>query len=257
LQEIEASKRLLEHFLEREQDARREADGVVRQKQRILTEVAHELRTPLGSIAGWLRVLGQGRTALADRRRALISMTRSVRALARLIEELTENARFEQHKIVLDVANLGLLRVVLEVIEDLRPLAELKQIDLELLAHPHKIEVCGDAWRLQQMFRNLIGNAIKFTPEHGSVRVAIGVVGPNAEVEITDTGCGIAPEAMSSIFEPFAQPMRLRSAQGGLGLGLSIAKRVVELHDGAIHVQSEGVGCGSTFRVRLRLSDAD
>jgi PAS domain S-box-containing protein len=251
---VESEKRLLEHFFEREQDARRASDLATRQMERVLTEVAHELRTPIGSIAGWVRILGQGRGVAGEHRRGLMSMTRSIRALARLTEELIENARFEQHKVALDVTGINLLRVVIEVLEDLRPLAELKHIQLEFSAHPHKIDVRGDALRLHQVFRNLIGNAIKFTPEQGAIRTSISIVDRHAEVAITDTGCGIAKDALASIFTPFGSGMRRRASNGGgLGLGLSIAKRLVELHDGIISAQSPGMDRGATFRVRLPL----
>lgn len=251
--ELEGVKRLLEHLLEREQEARKEAEAAIQHKDRVLTEVAHELRNPLGSIAGWLRILTEDRAEQGLRRRALMSMTRGVRALARLLEELIEHARFEQYKISLDVSTLNLVRVGVEVIEDLRPLAALKNIHIGFSAHPHEIQIHGDPWRLQQVFRNLISNAIKFTPEDGAIKVTVGVAVHETEIAITDTGRGLTAEALNTIFQPFAQVTTPGSRVRGLGLGLSISQRLVELHGGTVRAESDGLDHGSTFRVRLPL----
>jgi signal transduction histidine kinase len=187
-------------------------------------------------------------------RRALMSMTRSVRALARLIEDLVDHTRYDDHGVKLERTPLNVLRLVIEVVEELRPLAELKQIQLRFSAHPHRIELLADSIRLQQLFRNLVSNAIKFTQPGGSIRVDISVAPTAAVVTVTDTGRGIAPDALHTIFEPFVQIERARGNENGLGLGLSIARRIAELHGGTITADSAGIGKGSSFRVTLPLT---
>jgi PAS domain S-box-containing protein len=252
VRELEASHAALGKLLEREQTLGAEAVERARGKEYVLTEVAHELRTPLGAIAGWLHVLSDqaGSDAIA-RNRAVLSMARSVREIVRLVEQLLEHARLSHHQVKLEASPLNLLRVVIEVMEDLRPLAELKNIRMELAAKQYKVEINGDAFRLRQVFRNLIGNAIKFTPEQGTVRVGVSM-GHQAEVKVADTGRGIAREGLPRLFTPFAQ-LGPNKRQSGLGLGLSIARRLVELHGGTIHADSEGAQRGATFRVRLPL----
>lgn len=251
--ELEASQRVIGHLLEREQQARKEADERLQQKEQVLAEVAHELRGPLGTIAGWLHVLDGGHIELGVRKRALLSMTRGVRGLSRIVEELIDHARMERCQLTLDVQTVNLVRVAVEVIEDLRPLAALKHIRIEFSSKIYDVSVHGDPWRLQQVLRNLIGNAIKFTPEQGLIRIELGSVGMFAEVTVADSGRGIEADALLKIFKPFAQISVPGGARTGLGLGLSIAHRLVELHGGTIDAQSDGPQRGSKFRLRLPL----
>jgi PAS domain S-box-containing protein len=256
VRELEASQRALGHLLEREQKASQEAEQRDRLKGLALAAVAHEIRGPLGAMAGWLHMLDKEGMGAEVRKRAALSMTRSVRALARLIDDVVEHARVENHKIRLDTVTINLVRLVAEVAEDMRPLAGLKKLHLELSATPHSIVIHGDPWRLQQVFRNLLGNAIKFTPEGGTIRVTTAVAGLHAKVAISDTGCGIGPRDLGEIFKPFSQIGEPRKGNDGLGLGLSIAHRLVELHDGTLEAQSEGRDLGSTFTASLPLAEA-
>jgi signal transduction histidine kinase len=137
----------------------------------------------------------------------------------------------------------------------LRSSIRLKKLHLEFSATPHSITIHGDPWRLQQVFRNLLGNAIKFTPDGGTLRISTTVAGLYGQVAISDTGCGIARSALSEIFKPFAQIREPRIGNDGLGLGLSIAHRLIELHDGTLEGQSEGRGLGATFIARLPLAE--
>jgi len=254
IRELEAARRSLGHLLEREQLARREADDLILEKERVFAEVAHELRSPLGSMAGWLHLYAQSEESDASTRsRALSSMTRSVRALARIVEDLVSHARVENHAAVVRAAPLNLIRVIVHVVEDLKPLIELKKIRIEVSGSRHKVEVNGDPWHLQQVFRNLLGNAIKFTPEQGSIRVTVSVVEMNVDIAVTDSGPGIERSALKKIFRPFTK-LNASGRHSGLGLGLSIAQRLVELHGGTIVAESEGQGHGSTFRVRLPIA---
>jgi PAS domain S-box-containing protein len=244
---------------EKQEEARRsereeQLHGKVRELERIFMEIAHELRGPLGSIAGWLHMYAQSEEADSSiRSRALNSMTRSVRALARIAEDLFTHARVESRAAGLRATPLNLVRVLIHVVDDLRPLIDMKGIRMEFSISRHAIDINADPWHLQQVFRNLVGNAIKFTPEHGTIRVGISVSDRHATVSISDTGPGIERGALSKIFTPFT---KLSSAgrDTGLGLGLSIAQRLVELHGGTITAESEGPGRGSTFRVRLPVS---
>jgi signal transduction histidine kinase len=201
-------------------------------------------------MAGWLHVLNAGATREAVKVRALLSMARSVRSLASLVDELLEHVRAANLKIALKLAPLNVVRVVVEVMEDMRPAAELKGVRLELSTKHYQVRVNGDHGRLHQVLRNLIGNAIKFTPERGAVRVVVSSSQRYAEIAISDTGRGIPREAISQIFAPFVQ-LDESKRHTGLGLGLSIAKHFVELHGGSIHAESDGAQCGATFRVRL------
>lgn len=223
-----------------------------RREDHVLAEVAHELRTPLGAVAGWLHVLSEKTVSEAAKSRAVFSMVRQVRSIAHTVDELIDHARVENHRVTLDITPINLLRLVIEVVEDLRALAELKGIQFDLAAKDHQIVVHGDLLRLQQVLRGVIGNAIKFTSEHGVIRVSVSVSNQRAEVAISDTGRGIPREALLRIFAPFAK-VSTGKRHTGLGLGLSVAKRLIELHGGSISVESAGAQCGATFRICLPL----
>jgi signal transduction histidine kinase len=176
-----------------------------------------------------------------------------VRGLSRVVEELIDNARIERHQLTIDAQPVNLVRVVVEVIEDVRPLAALKRIRIELSSKTYNVSVHGDVWRLQQVIRNLLGNAIKFTPEDGSIRIELASIGRYAELTVVDSGRGIESGSLATIFKPFAQIAAPGGARSGLGLGLSIAQRLVELHGGTIEAHSDGPQRGSKFCVRLPL----
>lgn len=229
-------------------------------RQQVLGEVAHELRSPLGSIAGWLHILTQEHGHAELTRRALMSMSRSVRVLATLIEDLVQHSRFERSRTTeehtaakISVKAFNLLRLVIEVVEDLRPLAELKGVELSCSGHPYRVEVLVDAARLQQVFRNVMGNAIKFTRPGGRVKVGVTVGPQRVVVSVVDTGRGIPRESLEAIFDPFVQ-LDKQEPNGGMGLGLSIARRIAELHGGTVTADSPGPGQGATFRVTLPLT---
>jgi signal transduction histidine kinase len=250
IRELEASKLLFDKLCEVAQVAQQPSQPVPTSDESLLGEVAHEMRTPLGSIAGWLHILSQEQHGDIARR-ALASMTRSVRVLAKLTEDLLDHTRFTEQGIKLDRTPINLLRLLIHTVEDARPLAELKRLQLKFSAHPHRIELHVDPVRLQQLFRNLIGNALKFTPSGGSVRVSVTVAQHAAVVTIADSGKGIAAGALETIFEPFAQVERARGQEAGVGLGLSIARRIAELHGGTVTAESDGLGKGALFRVTL------
>lgn len=250
---LEVSVASLTQSVERAQLARQEADDRDRRKSVALAETAHEMRSPLSTIAGWLRMLHEGMLEEKTQARAVDSMTRCVRSIVRIVENLIDHARAENDQLVLKLETLNLVRSLFEVVEDMRPLAELKKLRIAFSAKSSRLVVRGDGWRLQQVFKNLIGNAVKFTPEHGAIQVSVSTTELHAEVKVTDTGRGIPADALRAIFTPFTQLGAPGTRHTGLGLGLSIARRIVELHGGTICAESDGPGTGSTFTVRLPL----
>ena len=250
--ELELERWSLRHRLEHERAAHSAAGQASQHKSNILSEVAHELRSPLASITGWLNVLTRERIDPTAHQRAVTSMTRGVRLFAHLIEQLVDYSRFTVHPTALDPSQFDVQRAVVEVVEDLRPLADLNMVYVRFSTQPARIEMRADRWRLQQIIRNLLGNAIKFTPAQGVIRVDVSTTARQAMITVADTGRGISPEVLASIFQPFVQ-LGAERRHGGLGLGLSIAQRLAQLHGGSITVESEGLGQGATFRLTLPL----
>jgi signal transduction histidine kinase/ActR/RegA family two-component response regulator len=230
--------------LERERDANR-------LKDEFLATLSHELRTPLNAVLGWTRVLRSMRTEPAAQDRALESIERNARAQARLIEDLLEVSRIVTGKLRLQIRNTDLAAIVDAAVEIVQPAAAAKQIALTVDVRQRPALTSGDPDRLQQVVWNLLSNAVKFTPHGGQVTVRLGRSNGYSLV-VTDTGSGIDPRFLPFVFEPFRQADGTASREhGGLGLGLAIAKQLVELHGGTIAVQSQGTGTGATFEVRL------
>jgi PAS domain S-box-containing protein len=252
VQKLEASKQLFNELCEVAQGARDAAQNVHAARNHLLGEVAQAMRTPLGGIAGWLHVLSKEHHGDITRR-ALTSITRSVRALATLVEDLVDDTRYDERGIQLERRPVNLLRLAIDVVEELRPLAALKQIGLRFAAQPCRVEILADSLRLQQVFRNLINNAIKFTRPGGTVRIDVRIAHTTAELTVTDTGSGIARDSLRDIFERTVQLDEV-GCHDRLGLGLSIARRIAELHGGTITAGSAGLGNGSSFRVTLPLT---
>jgi signal transduction histidine kinase/ActR/RegA family two-component response regulator len=250
--------RLEEHrnqLLEREQAARASAEDANRLKDQFLAIVSHELRTPLNSILGWGEMLSTGSIEPSLRDRALRGIRQSARRQAHLIDDLLDVARITTGKMRLERAFIDLRDVVRDALLAAQPSANEKNIRIGFDADPWIRKVFGDAARLQQVASNLISNALKFTPEGGVVHVRLRRAGNNVEMIVTDTGQGIAPEFLSSVFDVFRQAdgstTRMHS---GLGLGLSIVKSLVEAHNGTVTVHSAGHGRGATFVVRLPIA---
>jgi signal transduction histidine kinase/ActR/RegA family two-component response regulator len=237
---------------EREQAARARAEEANRLKDQFLAMVSHELRTPLNAILGWADLLRTGRLEPSRRDRASQAIYDSARRQAQLIDELLDLARIISGKLRLerDLVDIGqILRAAREVVQ---PAAEGKRIHIVVDADPALGTLYADAARLQQVFWNLLSNAVKFTPEGGAVRVRLRCVRGVAEVVVTDTGEGISDEFLPFLFEPFSQADGSTTRpHGGLGLGLSIVKHLVEAHGGTITLQSRGEGSGASFLVRL------
>jgi len=227
-------------------------------KDEFLATLSHELRTPLGAILGWTQLLKRrGQVGEAELREALDVIERNTRIQTQLIEDLLDMSRVTSGKLRLDVQPVEPADIVDAAVETVRPAADAKGIRIERMLDASAGPVSGDPHRLQQVAWNLLSNAIKFTPKDGKVQVALRRVGSHVEIAVADTGIGIAPEFIAHIFERFRQADGSTTRrEGGLGLGLSIVKSLVELHGGSVHADSAGAGKGSTFRVLLPLAFA-
>ncbi len=238
------------HELERK--AREEAVEANRSKDFFLAFVSHELRSPLNAILGWAKILLSKDLDEEMRRNALETIERSARFQTKLINDLVDSARVASGKLRLEYRPTDLHDIVFNSVEAQRPTAESKSIDLQFRSTSDNIQLVGDSNRLQQVFGNLISNAIKFTPDGGKILVDISTSADSVKVEITDSGYGIDPVALPQIFKQFSQgDIDQAKTNVGLGLGLSIVKILVTKHGGVVQAESEGVGKGSKFTVTL------
>jgi PAS domain S-box-containing protein len=243
-------------LLARESAARQEAEEANRLKDEFLSTVSHELRTPLTAMMGWVQLLRMGSLPADKQERALETVERNARAQGQLIEDLLDVSRILSGKMKLDVEPVDVSTVVEQALESVRPAADAKGIRLQA-AMDSTGSVMGDAHRLQQVVWNLLSNAVKFTPKGGRVQVFVERRDSSVEVTVADTGRGIASEFLPHVFERFRQADASTTRQyGGLGLGLSIVRHLVEMHGGTVSAASEGEGRGATFTVRLPLSVA-
>jgi len=242
-----------EQLLQREQIARAEAERVNRVKDEFLAILSHELRSPLNPILGWARLL---QTKQFDRQltqKALATIERNAKLQTQLIDDLLDVARILRGKLKLHETHVELAAVIEAAVEVVKTAAEAKDITLHLDLTPN-CQVKGDEGRLQQIVWNLLANAIKFTPEGGQVNVSLAVVNQRAEISVTDTGQGISSEFLPHLFQSFRQEdVSITRQFGGLGLGLSIVKYLVDAHGGTIIANSPGKGLGATFVVQLAL----
>ncbi|HUP47697.1 MAG TPA: ATP-binding protein, partial [Thermoanaerobaculia bacterium] len=234
-------------------DRMREAD---RAKDEFIAIISHELRTPMTSILGWTRMLTLGGLDEQTYREALDSLERSTRAQAKLIEDLLDESRIASGKLRLDLRAVDLVSLADEVVRMARPSAEAKQIALTFDRPEDACESFGDPARLQQVIGNVLGNAIKFTPEGGRVTVRVVPEDRFGLIEVTDSGQGIPPELLPHVFDRFRQGAAEGERKSGLGLGLAIARHLVEMHGGSVAAMSEGAGKGATFTIRLPLHEA-
>jgi signal transduction histidine kinase len=241
-------------LLEREQQARLQAQAANRAKDEFLATLSHELRTPLNAILGWATLLSGGRLDPDTTRRAAAIIERNTRLQAQLIDDLLDISRIITGKLRLEFGTVGVAGLIESALDSVRPAAQAKQITLmHAFDDPGQIE--GDAARLQQVVWNLLHNAIKFTPEGGRVSVAAAARDGTVAVTVTDTGQGIDPAFLPHVFERFRQQDSATTrAHGGLGLGLSIVRHLVELHGGHVTAASGGPGAGATFTVTLPAS---
>lgn len=240
-----------ERLLISEREARDEAERQSRIKDEFLATLSHELRTPMNAILGWLSMLTSGR-AVKNPAEAMAVIQRNAQMQAKLIEDLLEMNKLTSGTITLEFERVSLTTAVETALQSIRPTADTKGVQLSVTFEPDLPDLCADARRLQQILWNVIHNAVKFTPKGGRVQVVVTRTNEAAEVLVRDSGQGIAPEFLPHVFERFRQgdPSTTRGAWG-LGIGLSIAKHLVELHGGSIVAASQGNGQGSTFVVQL------
>jgi PAS domain S-box-containing protein len=238
--------------LERERMARSEYEDASRSKDEFIALVSHELRSPLNAILGWTRILRQGRPDEDLYQRATEIIERSARMQSQLIEDLMDTARIVRGKLKLEVQPVNLAPLIEKAMDVVRPAADAKGIALEASLDREADQITGDPDRLQQVVWNLLSNAVKFTNEGGRVEVRLGRVDPYIQISVSDTGCGVSPEFMPYLFERYIQAGASGARRkGGLGLGLSLVRQLVEMHGGGVTAESEGEGKGATFTVNL------
>ncbi|WP_437878104.1 hybrid sensor histidine kinase/response regulator [Sorangium sp. So ce513] len=250
--QAEAERRAL---LAAAQAARREAETASHLKDEFLATMSHELRTPLTAVLGWIRMLRTGKLADDRRERALETVERNAQAQAQLVDDLLDISRIMAGKLRLDVKPVELVAVIDAALDVVRPAADAKAVRLEPLLDPGVAPVAGDAGRLQQVVWNLLSNAVKFTPRGGLVSIRLERADGAAEIVVSDTGQGIDPSFLPYVFEQFRQAdSGTTRKHGGLGLGLTIVRSLVEMHGGTVQAQSDGEGRGAAFTVRLPLA---
>lgn len=240
-------------LLERERRARAEAEAAAQAKDEFLAVVTHELRSPLNAIRGWSHVLRHSSALQPVQVKALDAIDRNTQAQAHLVDDLLDSQRILCGTLELDLGTVPLSVLVDEAMESVRPSAQLRRIRLEVSHDPAISMVRADPDRLRQAMCKLLSNAVKFTPEDGIVSVATRRARDGGvTIDVRDTGVGIEPSQLPQLFERFQQADSSNARRAnGLGLGLTLAKQLVELHGGRIVVRSEGVGQGSVFTIEL------
>ena len=246
-----------EQQLAQEQAGRAEAEAASEAKDQFLASVSHELRTPLSAILLWAKMLRTPSVTDAQRTEGLEAIARSAESQRELIEDLLDTSRIVTGKLRLHLRAFEMATLVREAIDGLRPAADAKRVSLEVTVGRSVDSVLADPDRLRQVLWNLLSNAVKFTPANGRVDVDVQRHGDEVELTVSDTGRGISAANLPHVFERFWQADAAARQNKGLGLGLSIAKQLVELHGGTIEVASDGPGKGTTFRCRLPLPARD
>ena len=223
-----------------------------RLKDEFLASLSHELRTPLNAILGYARMLRTGTLPAERHQKAIETIERNAASLNQMVEDVLDISRIVSGKIRLNVQAVDLLQVIRNALDVILPAAEAKGVRVETLMDEQTGPIAGDAERLQQVFWNVLSNAVKFTDRGGAVKVTLERVNSDVQVTVSDNGIGIAPQFLPHVFERFRQADAGSTRErGGLGLGLSIARQLVEMHGGAITASSDGVGRGATFCVRI------
>lgn len=224
-------------------------------EDRFLSTVSHELRTPLNAILGWAHVLRCGLVEPGEMEHAIDAIHRNARAQARLVDELLDASRIIQGSLVLARSPLDLAAIIDEEIAALRPACEARAMTLIWQRPARAVAIAGDRGRLRQVVQNLLSNALKFTPDGGTIEVELVSRDRCAELVVRDNGVGLDADALQKIFTPFYQA-RAPRGRSGLGLGLAVAAEIVRLHGGEITASSGGEGCGAVFVARLPVQDA-
>jgi signal transduction histidine kinase/CheY-like chemotaxis protein len=242
-------------LLESERAARHEAERATKLKDDFLATLSHELRTPLNAILGWTAILRRVPSRTQELERPLEIIERSARAQAQLIDDLLDISSIVSGKLRLHRDFVDVARVADAALQAVLPLAQAKGITIEVELAPELPTVAGDASRMQQVLWNLLSNAVKFTPRGGKVWLSARALNDSVELCVRDNGAGIAAEFLPHVFDRFRQAdSSITRGHGGLGLGLSIVRQLVELHGGKVSVESEGPQLGTSFTVLLPVS---
>ena len=256
--ERKRAQRELEKLVVAEQRLRAEAERANRAKDEFLAIVSHELRSPLNALRGWSHLLVTTQPpepALIDR--AAKAIKRNVDHQTRLIDDLLDTSRIVSGKLTIDRRVVNLVEIVLAALDAARPGAAAKSIELRFTPHDAAVMVVGDAGRLQQLVSNLLSNAVKFTPERGAVAVLLLKNGERVQLQVKDTGIGIAHEFLPHVFDRFTQADTSATRRaGGLGIGLALVRHIALLHGGQVRADSAGEGRGATFTVELPAAPA-
>jgi PAS domain S-box-containing protein len=257
-QERKRAEEKLAHLLVRERSARADAEKANRLKDEFLATLSHELRTPLNAVIGWSRMLKTGRLDEESANHAIDVIERNAWAQKQIIEDILDVSRVITGKLQLHLGPVDLVSVVNAALDAVRPAFEAKEIKIETNYQEGLKLIAGDADRLQQVVWNLLSNASKFTPFGGAVGISVTQDRAYAQIEISDTGPGIAPDFLPHVFERFRQADGSTTrTHGGLGLGLAIVRHLVELHGGLIGVENGTVRSGAVFTVKLPLPSGE
>jgi PAS domain S-box-containing protein len=241
-----------EALLVNEQAWRMEAEAANRAKDLFLATLSHEVRTPLSVILGWVAILRGDKCTEADLKEGMEVIERNCKAQARLIEDMLDVSRIVSGKLQLEVGSCELTEVIHAAIEVVRPAADAKRVRIETRLEATASTAWCDSNRMRQVVWNLLSNAVKFTPHGGIVRVTLDRYGSTTQIQVSDDGQGISSEFLPFVFDRFRQAdSTARRRLGGLGLGLSIVKHIMEVHGGTVLAESAGEGRGATFTVRL------
>lgn len=245
-----------EALLKSEHEARAQAEEANRVKDEFLAVLSHELRTPLNAMLGWASLLRGGKLDEQNSEKAIEIIERNAKAQSKLIEGVLDVSRIVSGKLQLDVRPLHLSGIIEAAVDSIRPAADAKNMNLRVVIHKPEPLVSGDANRLQQVVWNLLSNAVKFSQAGTEISVRLVMIDSEVEISVQDTGQGIPPEFLPHVFDRFRQadPSTTRK-HGGLGLGLAIVKHLVDLHGGSVKAESDGVGTGATFKVKLKPLD--
>ena len=239
---------------EAEQLARQVAEDANQAKDEFLSNLSHELRNPLNAMLGWAQVLRRHKLNEATVAHALEVIERSAKAQSQLIEDILDISRITNGNLRLDIRLIDLQSVVQSAIETVQLSAAAKTI--QIASQLSSVNVLGDAGRLQQVLWNLLSNAVKFTPSGGRIEITLKPAQEQAQIQVTDTGEGMAADLLPYVFERFHQgDSSTTKAKPGLGLGLAIVRHIVELHGGTVQAESPGEGQGATFTLRLPLQN--
>ncbi|HKQ77008.1 MAG TPA: PAS domain S-box protein [Blastocatellia bacterium] len=244
-----------ERLFRQEKAARKEAEAASRMKDEFLATISHELRTPLTSILGWARLLSRGPLPLDQTRHAAEVIAKSAQSQTRLIDDILDTSRIITGRLKLDAHPVEIERVFQTAVGVVRSSAEVKGVALQAVIDAQGGVVFGDGSRLQQAIWNLLSNAVKFTNAGGRVEARLKRVGNQIDITVSDTGIGIEPQFLPHVFELFRQADSTDTRRyGGLGLGLSIVRHIVEMHGGGVTALSPGIGRGATFKIWLPLA---